>query len=63
MAHARLGHGDESRLDALVFSGYRLPIEGVMVHGEWLVADGEHKSGAATRDAFRAAAAAVGAMR
>jgi formimidoylglutamate deiminase len=57
------GHGDESRLDALVFSGYRLPIEGVMVHGEWLVADGEHRSGAATRDAFREAAAAVGAKR
>jgi formimidoylglutamate deiminase len=57
------GHGDESRLDALVFSGYRLPIEGVMVHGEWLVADGEHRSGAATRDAFRAAAAAVGGQR
>ncbi|MDH3757039.1 MAG: formimidoylglutamate deiminase [Gammaproteobacteria bacterium] len=57
------GHGDESRLDALVFSGYRLPIEGVMVHGEWLVADGEHSSGAATRDAFRAAVAAVGANR
>jgi formimidoylglutamate deiminase len=57
------GHGDESRLDALVFSGYRLPIEGVMVHGEWLVADGEHSSGAATRDAFREAVAAVGAKR
>jgi formimidoylglutamate deiminase len=57
------GHGDESRLDALVFSGYRLPIEGVMVHGEWLVADGEHRSAAATRDAFRAAVAAVGATR
>ena len=57
------GHGDESRLDALVFSGYRLPIEGVMVHGEWLVADGEHRSGAATRDAFRAAVATVGAKR
>jgi formimidoylglutamate deiminase len=57
------GHGDESRLDALVFSGYRLPIEGVMVHGEWLVADGEHRSGAATRDAFRAAVAAIGAQR
>jgi formimidoylglutamate deiminase len=57
------GHGDESRLDALVFSGYRLPIEGVMVHGEWLVADGEHRSGAAARDAFRAAIAAIGAKR
>jgi formimidoylglutamate deiminase len=57
------GHGDESRLDALVFSGYRLPIEGVMVHGAWLVADGEHSCGAATRDAFREAVAAVGAKR
>jgi formimidoylglutamate deiminase len=55
------GHGDESRLDALVFSGYRLPIEGVMVHGEWLVADGEHKCGTESRDAFRAAIADLGA--
>jgi formimidoylglutamate deiminase len=57
------GHGDESRLDALVFSGYRLPIEGVMVHGEWQVADGEHRSGDATRAAFRAAMKALGAQR
>ena len=57
------GHGDESRLDALVFSGYRLPIEGVMVHGEWLVADGEHTCGTESRDAFRAAIAALGAKR
>ncbi len=55
------GHGDESRLDALVFSGYRLPIEGVMVHGEWLVADGEHRYGTQSRKAFRAAIAALGA--
>jgi formimidoylglutamate deiminase len=58
-----VGHGDESRLDALVFSGYRLPIEGVMVHGEWRVADGEHRSGAAARDAFRAAVAKIGVKR
>ena len=57
------GHGDESRLDALVFSGYRLPIEGVMVHGEWLVADGEHRCGTESRDAFRAAIADLGAKR
>lgn len=57
------GHGDESRLDALVFSGYRLPIEAVMVHGEWLVTDGEHRAGADTRTAFRAAMAALGAKR
>ena len=57
------GHGDESRLDALVFSGYRLPIDGVMVHGEWVVHDGDHRSAAATRDAFRDAVAAIGARR
>ena len=57
------GHGDESRLDALVFSGYRLPIEGVMVHGEWQVADGEHRRGDDTRAAFRAAMTALGAKR
>ncbi len=55
------GHGHESRLDALVFSGYRLPIEGVMVHGEWQVIDGEHKDRAATRDAYRAAIEKLGA--
>ena len=48
---------------ALVFSGYRLPIDGVMVHGEWLVEDGDHKSAQATRDGFRDAVAAIGARR
>jgi len=57
------GHGDESRLDALVFSGYRLPIERVMVHGEWLVTDGEHRSGSDSRAAYRSAVAALGATR
>jgi len=55
------GHGHDSRLDALVFSGYRLPIEGVMVHGEWQVMDGQHKNRAATRDAYRAAIEKLGA--
>ena len=36
------GHGAATLLDALVFSGYRLPIERVMVDGEWRVAGGEH---------------------
>ena len=39
-----VAHDDLSRIDALVFSGYRLPIERVMVHGEWCVVDGEHTS-------------------
>ena len=33
------GHGDASRLDALVFSGYPLPVERVMVDGDWRVVD------------------------
>ncbi|NIL95185.1 MAG: formimidoylglutamate deiminase [Woeseiaceae bacterium] len=36
-----VGHDAASLLDALVFSGYRLPIERVMVNGEWRVIDGE----------------------
>jgi formimidoylglutamate deiminase len=36
------GHTDESRLDALVFSGYPLPVERVMVDGRWVVVDAVH---------------------
>jgi formimidoylglutamate deiminase len=36
-----VGHDATSLLDALVFSGYRMPIERVMVNGEWRVIDGE----------------------
>jgi len=36
------GHGDASRLDALVFSGYPLPVERVMVNGDWRVVDAVH---------------------
>ncbi len=36
------GHDDESRLDALVFSGYPLPVERVMVNGKWCVVDAVH---------------------
>ena len=45
------GHDDESRLDALVFSGYPLPVERVMVNGDWRVSDGSHVD----RDQARAA--------
>lgn len=37
-----VGHGDDSRLDALVFSGYPLPVERVMVNGDWHVLDAMH---------------------
>ena len=37
-----VGHDETSLLDALVFSGYRLPIDRVMVGGDWRVVDGDH---------------------
>ncbi len=56
------GHGDDSRLDALVFSGYPLPVERVMVNGDWQVLDAMHVERdrarwdyAAKLNAFRAA--------
>ena len=36
------GHTTRSLLDALVFSGFTLPIDRVMVAGEWQVVDGMH---------------------
>jgi formimidoylglutamate deiminase len=47
-----VGHGAASLLDALVFSGYRLPIERVMVGGEWRVVDGDHVDRSDTRQAY-----------
>ncbi len=46
------GHGDESRLDALVFSGYPLPIDRVMVNGEWRVVDAMHVDRSRVRAAY-----------
>ena len=46
------GHDSESILDALVFVGARLPIDRVMVGGEWRVRNGEHVAGAETRRGF-----------
>jgi formimidoylglutamate deiminase len=37
-----VGHEPESLLDALVFSGFTLPIDRVMARGEWCVIDGRH---------------------
>ncbi len=56
-----VGHDGESLLDALVFSGYRLPIERVMVHGEWRVIDGEHVDQKGSRERFSKALRAMGA--
>lgn len=46
-----VGHSADSLLDALVFSGYRLPVERVMTGGRWQVVDGLHIA----RDRARAA--------
>ncbi len=48
------GHDDDSRLDALVFSGYPLPVERVMVDGIWRVEDAVHVDRDRARDAFTA---------
>jgi formimidoylglutamate deiminase len=55
-----VGHGDESLLDALVFSGYRLPIDRVMVHGDWRVVAGNHVDRTALRAGFAAAVRGLG---
>jgi formimidoylglutamate deiminase len=55
------GHGDKSRLDALVFSGYPLPVERVMVNGEWCVVDAVHVQRDQAREAYCAAIADLGA--
>ncbi|MDG2375652.1 MAG: amidohydrolase family protein, partial [Woeseiaceae bacterium] len=36
------GHSTRSLLDALVFSGFTLPIDRVMINGAWQVVDGQH---------------------
>jgi len=50
------GHSTRSLLDALVFSGFTLPIDGVMVRGEWQVIDGWHKDAEAARAGYAAVA-------
>ncbi len=47
------GHDEDTLLDALIFSGYRVPIERVMVHGEWRVVEGRHVSDNDSREAYR----------
>ncbi len=49
-----LGHDETSLLDALVFSGYRLPIDRVMVDGKWCVIDGDHVARDSIRERFAA---------
>jgi len=51
------GHSTRSFLDALVFSGFSLPIDRVMVNGEWHVEEGRHLNEAASRRAYADVAA------
>ncbi len=47
------GHDGDTLLDSLIFSGYRVPIERVMVHGEWRVLDGCHVRDDESREQYR----------
>jgi formimidoylglutamate deiminase len=47
-----VGHSTRSLLDALVFSGFTLPIDRVMVRGEWQVIDGRHRDAAEAREVY-----------
>ena len=57
------GHGDESRLDALIFSGYPLPIECVMVNGDWRVEHAAHVDRERSRAEYRSTLQAMAAAR
>jgi formimidoylglutamate deiminase len=46
------GHTTKSLLDALVFSGFTLPIDRVMVNGDWKVTDGMHRGAEDAREAY-----------
>jgi formimidoylglutamate deiminase len=47
-----VGHDAESILDALVFSGFTLPIDRVMVNGNWKVVDGVHTDAETARQKY-----------
>ena len=47
------GHDADTMLDALVFSGFSLPLERVLVNGIWQVSDGRHVDREVARAAFR----------
>jgi formimidoylglutamate deiminase len=47
------GHTTRSLLDALVFSGFTLPIDRVMVGGNWLVTDGRHVNAGSSSRAYQ----------
>lgn len=46
------GHTTRSLLDALVFSGFTLPIDRIMVNGEWQVTNGRHRNKEVAEEAY-----------
>jgi len=50
------GHTTRSLIDALVFSGFTLPIDRVMVNGKWQVVDGRHVAAESANAAYRSVA-------
>jgi formimidoylglutamate deiminase len=58
-----LGHGGDTALDALVFSGLPLPIDNVMVNGVWTVRDGAHGATAVALADYAAALHRLGMPR
>lgn len=55
------GHDAESFLDALVFSGFSLPLDRVMVNGEWQVINGRHRSRDKARQDYASTVSALSA--
>jgi len=58
-----LGHDADSLLDALVFSGFTLPIDRVMTRGEWRVIDGRHKGRAHAHAEYARVVASLAGLR
>ncbi|MEM9531576.1 MAG: formimidoylglutamate deiminase [Pseudomonadota bacterium] len=50
-----IGHDTDTCLDALVFSGYPLPVDRVMSGGTWQVRDGQHRIAPHARAEYAAA--------
>jgi formimidoylglutamate deiminase len=53
------GHDVETMLDALVFSGFSLPLDRVMVNGTWQLVDGRHVNREHSRSRYRQTIAAL----
>ncbi len=51
------GHTTRSLIDALVFSGFTLPIDRVMVNGDWQVKEGRHLAAESSGSAYSTVAA------